>query len=76
VLISEDYKLRKPDAELYTAMLGLMELPGEACVFVDDTARNLPPAEALGVTTILAKDPADTIARMEATLGLRLTQGV
>ncbi|MGW6457488.1 HAD-IA family hydrolase [Streptomyces sp. NPDC055078] len=76
VLISEDYKLRKPDPELYEVMLGLMDLPGEACVFVDDTARNLPPAEELGVATILAKNPADTIARMEAALGLRLIQEV
>lgn len=76
VLISEDHRLRKPDPELYPIMLRLMELPGEACVFVDDTARNLPPAEALGVATILAKDPADTIAQLEAALGLRLAQEV
>ncbi len=73
VLISEHYKLRKPDAEIYTIMLDLMELPGEACVFVDDTARNLPPAEDLGIATILAKEPADTIAQMEAILGMPLT---
>ncbi|MEW1862893.1 HAD-IA family hydrolase [Streptomyces sp. NPDC088194] len=76
VLISEDYQLRKPDPELYAVMLGLMDLPGDACVFVDDTARNLPPAEELGVATILAVDPAHTIAQMEAALGLRLTHEV
>lgn len=73
VLISENYRMRKPDAEIYSVMLDLMELPGEACVFVDDTARNLAPAEALGITTILAKDPADTIVQMEALLGIPLT---
>lgn len=73
MLISEDHKLRKPDRAIYEIMLGLMELPGEACVFVDDTARNLPPAEDLGVATILATHPADTIAQMEAVLGMRLT---
>lgn len=76
VLLSEDYGLRKPDPQLYTVMLDLMKLPGEACVFVDDTARNLPPADDLGITTILARDPADTIAQLEATLGLRLTEEV
>jgi putative hydrolase of the HAD superfamily len=49
-------------------------LPGEACVFVDDTARNLPPAEDLGVATILATSPATTIAQVEAALDLRLMQ--
>lgn len=73
VLISEHYKMRKPDAEIYTIMLDLMQLPGEACVFVDDTARNLAPAEKLGIATILATDPADTIAQMEAVLGIPLT---
>lgn len=74
VLLSEHYKLRKPDPELYTIMLDLMQLPGEACVFVDDTARNLPPAEALGIATVLAEEPAETIARLEAVLGLHLVQ--
>lgn len=73
VLLSEDYKLRKPDPELYGIMLDLMELPGQACVFVDDTTRNLPPAEALGVATVLARNPADTIAQLESLLGLHLT---
>lgn len=76
VLISENYRMRKPDPELYRIMIDLMDLPGEACVFVDDTARNLPPAEDLGVATVLAKDPADTIARMEALLGIPLTEQV
>jgi putative hydrolase of the HAD superfamily len=73
VLISEHYKMRKPDPEIYSIMLDLMELPGEACVFVDDTARNLAPAENLGIATILAKEPADTIAQMEALLGIPLS---
>lgn len=68
--------MRKPDPELYRIMLGLMDLPGEACVFVDDTARNLPPAEELGIAAILAENPADTIAQMEAVLGIPLTEQV
>lgn len=76
VLISEHYKMRKPDPEIYQVMLDLMELPGEACVFVDDTARNLVPAEELGIATILAKDPADTITQMEALLGVPLDRQV
>lgn len=74
VLISERYRLRKPDPRIYQIMLDLMQLPGQACVFVDDTAANLPPAEDLGIATILATDPATTIAQVEAALGIRLTQ--
>ncbi|MDI5973337.1 HAD-IA family hydrolase [Streptomyces sp. SL13] len=76
VLISEHYRARKPDPVLYRTMLGLMDLPGEACVFVDDTARNLPPARELGIATVLARDPGDTIAQLETHLGLRLTHEV
>ncbi|WP_457028612.1 HAD-IA family hydrolase [Kitasatospora sp. P5_F3] len=72
VLISEHYKMRKPDPEIYEIMLDLMELPGDACVFVDDTARNLAPADELGIATILAMDPAHTIAQMEQELDLPL----
>ena len=75
VLISEHYRARKPDPRLYTTMLELMDLPGAACVFVDDTARNLPPAERLGIATVLATEPADTIRQLEALLGLPLTAG-
>ncbi|MEU4157879.1 HAD-IA family hydrolase [Actinoplanes sp. NPDC026670] len=73
VLISEHYKMRKPDPEIYAIMLDLMELPGGACVFVDDTTRNLAPAENLGIATILAKEPADTIAQIKALLGIPLS---
>jgi putative hydrolase of the HAD superfamily len=73
VLLSEHYRMRKPDPAIYQIMLDLMDLPGEECVFVDDTAHNLPPAEELGITTILARDPAETIARIETALALPLT---
>jgi putative hydrolase of the HAD superfamily len=73
VLLSERYKMRKPDPAIYQIMLDLMDLPGEACVFVDDTAHNLPPAEALGIATILATDPVETVTRIEAALALPLT---
>jgi putative hydrolase of the HAD superfamily len=73
VLISEHYKMRKPDPAIYAIMLELMQMPAEELVFVDDTARNLPPAEELGIATVLAIDPTDTIAQVEQLLGLRLT---
>ena len=75
VLISEHYRARKPDPELYPVMLDKMGLPGSQCVFVDDTARNLVPFEEFGVAKVLAQDdPAATVAQVEALLGLHLTE--
>lgn len=73
VLLSEHYRMRKPDPEIYQIMLDLMDLPGETCVFVDDTAHNLPPAEERGIATILATDPERTVAEIEAALALSLS---
>lgn len=65
VLISERYRMRKPEREIYLLMLEMMQLAPEDCVFVDDTAGNLPPAEELGITVVLAKDAAETVSRLE-----------
>lgn len=74
VLLSGQHRMRKPDPEIYTLMLDLMDLPAQACAFVDDTARNLPPAEILGMRVILATEPARTIPQVESLLGLTLTE--
>ncbi|HEV2639302.1 MAG TPA: HAD-IA family hydrolase [Actinocrinis sp.] len=74
VLISEHYRMRKPDLEIYTTMLGLMGLPAEECVFVDDTRHNLPPAQSLGMAVILAADPEATVARLAELFDLPLMQ--
>ncbi|MEY9840652.1 HAD-IA family hydrolase [Streptacidiphilus sp. EB103A] len=77
VLVSEDYRMRKPDAKLYPIMLDLMELPADQCVFVDDTKRNLVPAEQLGIATVLAGgNPRSTIAEVESLLGIPLATRV
>jgi putative hydrolase of the HAD superfamily len=34
-------------------MLALLDVEGKACVMVEDSPRNLPPAKAVGMTTIL-----------------------
>jgi len=43
----------KFNREAYERMLALLEVEGEACIMVEDSPRNLPPAKALGMTTIL-----------------------
>jgi putative hydrolase of the HAD superfamily len=73
VLISEHYRMRKPDTEIYTIMLDLLQLPAHDCVFVDDTPRNLPPAEQLGMAVILAAEPASTVAQIQELFGRSLS---
>lgn len=56
---------RKPDPEIYGLAVEAAGVPAHECVFVDDQPVNLPPAEALGITTIHHTDPADTIAKLQ-----------
>ena len=44
--------LGKPDPETYRMVLAELDLPGEACVMIDDFAVNLIPACELGMTTV------------------------
>jgi len=43
----------KPDPQAYTAALALAGARGAECLFVDDAARNLLPARASGMLTVL-----------------------
>ncbi|MGH3913615.1 MAG: HAD family hydrolase [Pseudonocardiaceae bacterium] len=69
VVISDQVGLRKPDQEIFTLMLQRLNLPGEQCVFVDDVARYLPPAQALGMVTIHTTDPATTVTELKRIFG-------
>ena len=72
-VISGEVGLRKPDPaifELTTRRLGVA--PG-ACVFVDDHPGHLASASEAGMTTVLHRAPAGTIAELESLLGLALS---
>ena len=45
-------KVIKPDEAIYRLLMNRYGLKADECVFIDDTAHNLPPAEALGMKTI------------------------
>ncbi|RMI39266.1 HAD family hydrolase [Streptomyces triticirhizae] len=68
-VISEREGLAKPEPEIYRRVVERLGPPGAECVFVDDLAANLAPAEALGMATVLATDEASTVARVNALLG-------
>ncbi|MFB7288685.1 HAD-IA family hydrolase [Actinacidiphila glaucinigra] len=72
VVISEQHGLRKPEKEIYELTLRMLELPGNECVFVDDTQPYLAPAADLGMATVLAGDPKDTVRYLQDALGIDL----
>lgn len=54
--------LNKPDPEAYRRILQHLGAQGPECIFVDDSPRNLRPARALGMITILVDGhPADGV---------------
>jgi len=56
----EEVDLRnKFNRRAYERMLALLDVEGKACVMVEDSPRNLPPAKAVGMTTILIDGSRD-----------------
>jgi putative hydrolase of the HAD superfamily len=72
VVISEQHGLSKPDPDIFRLVLKMLDLPAEECVFVDDTEQYLSPAAELGFATVHAREPRETIARLETLLGVPL----
>ena len=57
-VISSRIKLIKPEPAIYKHLLETFGLRGEDTVFIDDTAVNLPPAQAFGIKTIRFENAA------------------
>ena len=72
VVISGDIGIRKPSPEMYTLGAEKLGLTPGQCVFVDDLPFNLKPAAELGMATVRHSSAADTIAELEALLGVAL----
>lgn len=49
----------KPSATTYDRVLETLGVAGDGVVFIEDTAQNLVPAKALGMTTILLSESSD-----------------
>lgn len=49
--------INKPDPRAYRRVLALTQVQAAECVFVDDAVRNLLPAHALGMRTVLVRSP-------------------
>lgn len=73
VIISAEVGMRKPDAEIYELTLQKLGVSAQASVFVDDHPGHLKTASELGMTTVLHRQPAQTIAELEELLGIPLS---
>jgi epoxide hydrolase-like predicted phosphatase len=72
VVISGEVGVRKPDPRIYALGAEAVDLPPEACVFVDDLPGNLKPARELGMATVRHVRAEQTIEELEALLGVPL----
>jgi putative hydrolase of the HAD superfamily len=72
-VISAEVGLHKPQPEIYRLAAERLVVPPAQCVFVDDLRENCEGAEAVGMTAILHRDPAETIERIEALFGISVT---
>jgi putative hydrolase of the HAD superfamily len=57
-IVASDY-LPKPHPNAYAALLKGYRIAPETALFVEDMARNLQPAAALGMTTVWVEGPLD-----------------
>ncbi|MFC1415803.1 HAD-IA family hydrolase [Streptacidiphilus cavernicola] len=70
-VVSELVGLAKPDPAIYRLTLDRLDLPAGECVFVDDHPKNLPPAAALGITTVLGDGSPEVVERLRTLLGVQ-----
>ncbi len=71
-VISGDVGMHKPQPEIYLLACERLGAEPANCVFVDDLRENVEGAEAVGMTAILHRDSAATVAKLEALLGVKL----
>jgi epoxide hydrolase-like predicted phosphatase len=72
-VISHLVGMRKPDPRIYALGAERLGLAPEACIFVDDLPGNLKPARAMGMMTVVHREAAETIAELEALLGVTVS---
>lgn len=64
-ILSYQDKVVKPQREIYQLLLDRYGLKAQECVFLDDTEKNLPMAEELGIKTILFRDREQALEELK-----------
>ena len=73
VVISHEVGMRKPEPRIFRHAAGLIGLPPDECVFIDDIEANVAAARACGMTGIWHDDPQRTAGHLSGLLGISLT---
>ncbi len=74
VVISGDVGLHKPEPEIYLLACERLKVEPSEAVFVDDLRENCEGAEAVGITAVLHRETARTIAALDRLLGPQFRQ--
>lgn len=62
VILSYEEGMRKPeDLDFYHLAPKRLGVKPEECIFIDDKAENLPPAQSIGIKTVLFKNQQQAI---------------
>jgi putative hydrolase of the HAD superfamily len=67
-VISGEVGLRKPDPAIYALTLERLDLPAEACVFIDDLEPNIVAARECGLHAVHFRDTEQTIDEVRTVL--------
>ncbi|MBI5302666.1 MAG: HAD family phosphatase [Chloroflexi bacterium] len=67
-IYSAEVKLLKPDPRIYELALSQLNLPADACVFVDDKLSNVQVAQTLGMCGVWYRDTPQTIHDIQTCL--------
>lgn len=70
VVVSAHVGVAKPDRRIYELAAGRLNLPPEACVFIDDNERNVEAAREAGMRAVLFRVGRDDLGEQLARLGL------
>ncbi len=73
-VISGEVGMHKPRPEIYELTIERLGVPAAQCAFIDDLRENCEGAEAVGMTALRHRDPAETIARLEQLTSVRLSE--
>ena len=71
IVISGDVGLHKPEPEIYLLACERLGVEPTDAVFVDDLRENCAGAEAVGITAVLHRETAATVAEIDRLLGTR-----
>lgn len=66
VLVSAAEKLVKPDAEIYARLMERNGLRPDACIFIDDSPKNVAGAKAVGIDAILFENTESLAGALRA----------